>query len=1117
MNYLNIDYLIVYVFLAITIIIGIRAGRGIKDIREYAIGDKVYGIAILVFTFLATNIGGGSTLDAASDVFSNGIIGAIAALGVCIQILLVGIFITPHMKHFPDCLTIGDVMGKFYGRYSQIITGILGTLYSFCMIGMQLLVLGVVCKSLLGISASWGIIIGGLILIIYSTHGGIKAVTATDVFQFLVLFVVIPLIVSIALNKAGGIKEVFNQVPAEKFKVFTHEKFSFYLTLFLIWSILPLGLISPPIFQRLLMAKQPEQLRKQYFIVAGFDPIFRLTIMLLGLVGLILYPNIRPTEVMPHIINQLLPIGIKGLAVAGMLAVIMSTADSYLHTAGLLLVHDVINPIISKKDKAFNEIKWIKHSTFFIGIISIIIGLKSSNATNLSFLAMRIAGPILLFPLLAGIIGLKPDKKVFYRAMLLTVATFILTTLYLPGSYKHLGVPISIVINTISFLIFHMIENEGIAMADRGTRPKTNLLTISKVMKLIKRYFPTPSNIIQCSQQRVKQYGAPYILFGIFYAINFTYPYFMWSSTLPQAPNMMLIIRLIGALACGLLIAQSKWPKRLLPYMPTYWHITVLYCLPFMSTLMFLVTQGGTEWLINIAIIIILLFILVDWTTAFILGIVGIIFAVIFYRIFIGEPHYTLDFSSKYLLLYQGIFGLLIGLIFARRKEQRFNFLVQRNEQLSEAQQKNREELAKTLTYREELLQELNPDEAALFDEVTTAYIKQAIYRITDYLRLDVTNSNLDFFLKKAIHIPEVHGLDPIPQIYVHNHTKVQDFQADESKIYQVITNSIIYIHQYNFNHQPIVIDLEDAVLGHKIAHIKDYTRKLNALKITITTEKNLPPSQELYMIDPNKPSTWVPQHEDEYPLIENARIIDAHYGYIEAKSKHTHVYVIPIKLREIRGKVMELIKEPTAADPDELNHPLALQLEKQLVRKLKGTQVDLEVIHKALDVIKKYHSGVKRKSGEPFFTHPMAVALILLEYTEDQDALVAALLHDTVEDTSLSLTHIRALFGDTVGFIVGKVTNLEDNLRRMNLEDYENLQRLINYEDERAALVKLSDRLHNMRTIQYHSALAKQKSIANETLAFFVPMARNLGKLTMAEELERVSLEVLNKKEKEQ
>ena len=104
-------------------------------------------------------------------------------------------------------------------------------------------------------------------------------------------------------------------------------------------------------------------------------------------------------------------------------------------------------------------------------------------------------------------------------------------------------------------------------------------------------------------------------------------------------------------------------------------------------------------------------------------------------------------------------------------------------------------------------------------------------------------------------------------------------------------------------------------------------------------------------------------------------------------------------------------------------------------------------------------------------------------------------------------------IFGEQVAFIVSKVTNLEDNLRRVSSEEHENVYRLLKYEDKRAAYVKLADRMHNMRTIQGHSSLTKQKSIASETLYFFVPLANSLGLEDIAKELKTLSLEVLGKK----
>jgi hypothetical protein len=347
----------------------------------------------------------------------------------------------------------------------------------------------------------------------------------------------------------------------------------------------------------------------------------------------------------------------------------------------------------------------------------------------------------------------------------------------------------------------------------------------------------------------------------------------------------------------------------------------------------------------------------------------------------------------------------------------------------------------------------------------------------------------------------------------IEKHTKESTIQADAEKLKQLLVNSISYIHQHNEANKPIILTLENAMLGHRIGEMEDYTRNLNAIKLTISTDGAISPTHDIYMLDQINLISKVNQHKDRRQLIENARIIDAHYGYAEFDF-YTHMYVIPINVREVRGKVMELLREPTAADPEEINHPMAIQLEQELLNRLKSIKnVNIKVIEKALDTIKTYHAGVKRKSGEPFFTHPINVALILLDYCQDQDAIVAGLLHDSLEDTSLSFSQIQARFGKTVAMIVEKLTNLEDRLKRFSLDNHEYIARLSKSEDKRVAYVKLADRLHNMRTIQGHSDLKKQKKIAEETFQLFVPMAKKLGLVDVEKELKELSLEVLNKK----
>ena len=191
-------------FLMITLLLGLYAGQDIQSFRDYVLADKIYGTGLLFFTFMATHIGGANVLDVPATVFTDGIIISLAFLGLVITFLFRALVIAPGMKQFEDCLTMGDVMAKLYGRYAQVITGILGLLYSICITTTQLLGLGLVAESLLGVSATWSIVIGGAVLASYSAIGGIKAVTTTDVFQFFLLISTIILIAGVALWKVGA-------------------------------------------------------------------------------------------------------------------------------------------------------------------------------------------------------------------------------------------------------------------------------------------------------------------------------------------------------------------------------------------------------------------------------------------------------------------------------------------------------------------------------------------------------------------------------------------------------------------------------------------------------------------------------------------------------------------------------------------------------------------------------------------------------------------------------------------------------------------------------------------------------------------------------------------------
>lgn len=215
-------------------------------------------------------------------------------------------------------------------------------------------------------------------------------------------------------------------------------------------------------------------------------------------------------------------------------------------------------------------------------------------------------------------------------------------------------------------------------------------------------------------------------------------------------------------------------------------------------------------------------------------------------------------------------------------------------------------------------------------------------------------------------------------------------------------------------------------------------------------------------------------------------------------------------KKNELENPKLDNIDLQAPADftsPDELFHKLVKVVESY------HPSGDISLIEKAYRVADKAHQDQKRKSGEPYIIHPLCVAIILAELELDKETIIAGLLHDVVEDTVYTTEQVAKEFNDEIALLVDgvtKLTQLSYSKDKVEIQA-ENLRKmfLAMAKDIRVILIKLADRLHNMRTLQYQTPI-KQKEKARETMDIYAPIAQRLGISKIKIELDDLSLQYL-------
>jgi SSS family solute:Na+ symporter len=445
-----IDTAIVAIYLAVVLGVGLWAGRHQRSLDEYAVVSRSFGPLVIFATMSASFIGGGFSTGNAEKVFLFGIANIVALWGFSLKEILVALYVAPKMDRFPTAISVGDIMATAYGKVGRVITGLCALFLCAGIVGAQVSAIGIVFEVFYGLERLWGILIGCSIVILYTTFGGMRAVVTTDLFQFGILAIGMPLVLFFGINYVGGIDALIAAVPSDQIEI-PGAHYSWLGLLALVLVFMFGETLVPPYLQRLCIGKTAKTAARGTLYSGLFSiPFFAIT-GLIGLVALAIDPAIDSNLALPHVVVTVMPPVLQGLVIAAVISIVMSSADSFLNSASIAFVNDVYGPLRAEPLSQERALLLAKVATFVVGVLSVIFAVSIESVLDILIYAYTYWAPIVLVPLIATIYGYRKDVSGFVAGAMAGIFTALMWDNMLGQPGQIAGLVVGVFVNLAVF------------------------------------------------------------------------------------------------------------------------------------------------------------------------------------------------------------------------------------------------------------------------------------------------------------------------------------------------------------------------------------------------------------------------------------------------------------------------------------------------------------------------------------------------------------------------------------------------------------------------------------------------------------------------------------------
>lgn len=652
---LNADAIVFFVFLFSNLALGLFSSRGIKTIKEYAVGNRDFSTAVIVSTIVATWVGGHCFVDLVEEVYKSGLnfIWAVI-LGELFCIGLVGFVFASRMGEFLGRMSIAEAMGDMFGRNVRLVTAVSGFMGVAGVIGIQLKIAGIASQNVLGVSIIDGVVISAAVVILYSALGGIRAVAFTDVIQCITFSITIPLIAYFLIHHVGDMYFVSDSIKthplynySEVFDFTRYESFE-YLMLFIFFAIPG---FTPVIFQRITISKSTIQVKNSFIIAGVICALLAAMVSWIGTIVLVAAPNIEPNQVFKYIISQAAVVpGFSGLILAGIMAMVLSTVDSYINSTAVLVVHDFMKPI---GIEFRNELLSARVVSVLVGVVSIVIALKEGSILDLLTFAYSFYLPVVTVPFIMAVLGFRSSGFAVILGMAAGFGCVLLERLYNVGFNP---IPPAMLANlVVLFLSHYLLRQPGGWVGIKDKEPLIRLRQERK--KACEKFLNDIKNfsLIEVLTRNCPKGDGMISILGFFVMISvfsgFNYLSAEHHSQYEWLLNVIYPMTLFSsALFIGYPLWLQQWKQT--SAFAIVWNVVMFSVLICFSFLMVLISGFSEVQLIAFMVNILLISSLIRWRWALVNILVGIFLMTFCYEKFIMiGPASKSEFNVVYLLL----------------------------------------------------------------------------------------------------------------------------------------------------------------------------------------------------------------------------------------------------------------------------------------------------------------------------------------------------------------------------------------------------------------------------------------------------------------------------------